>query len=136
VYINGVLIEQSPEATILDWLATAKSEDEKIVVVISSELIAQISRVARRIRNKDWSGEILSALWNLNVTFIKIEPEDLATLSPIAIPREDIEIYIAAKLGGAQCFISSNRELVRAIVEKTKEFECLTPIEFVKKYLE
>ncbi len=58
-----------------------------------------------------------------------------ALLNSDLIPQEDIGIYLTAHNGQARYFISSNRELIRALVEKTGEFECFTPQEFVEKYL-
>ena len=51
------------------------------------------------------------------------------------IPREDVGVYLTAQEGKAQCFISANHELIRALALETGEFECLTPAEFVGKYL-
>ena len=48
-----------------------------------------------------------------------------------SIPSEDIYIYLTAKYGRADYFISSNRELIKSIAD----FECLTPETFVDKYL-
>lgn len=47
------------------------------------------------------------------------------------ILTEDIEVFLTAQLGNADCFISANRELIKAIAT----FECLTPQAFVTKYL-
>jgi predicted nucleic acid-binding protein len=47
------------------------------------------------------------------------------------IPREDIYIYLTAKYGQADCFISGNRELIKTIAD----FECITADNFIKKYL-
>jgi predicted nucleic acid-binding protein len=46
-----------------------------------------------------------------------------------------IEVYLTARNGQANCFISANHELIRALVQHTGEFECLTPAEFVAKYI-
>ncbi len=48
-----------------------------------------------------------------------------------SIPSEDIYIYLTAKYGKADYFISSNRELIKSIAD----FECLTPEIFINKYL-
>jgi predicted nucleic acid-binding protein len=50
------------------------------------------------------------------------------------IPREDAGVYLVARMGNADYFISANYKLVRAIVDTTKEFECLTPQEFCQRY--
>jgi predicted nucleic acid-binding protein len=59
------------------------------------------------------------------------EREKLASLNSKIIPSEDIEIFLTAKLGKADCFVSDNRELLQAIAD----FECLTPNNFRQKYL-
>ncbi|WP_260441214.1 hypothetical protein [Microcystis aeruginosa] len=37
--------------------------DNPVGVIISEELINQITRVAKRLKNKDWSGEIIGRIW-------------------------------------------------------------------------
>ncbi len=49
--------------------------------------------------------------------------------------REDVGVYLTARNGKADCFISSNRKLVHALVEQTREFECLTPEDFIHRYI-
>jgi predicted nucleic acid-binding protein len=51
------------------------------------------------------------------------------------IPREDVGVYLTASKGEADCFVSANHKLIRSLVSETKEFECLTPEDFAKKYL-
>jgi len=46
-----------------------------------------------------------------------------------------IGVYLTARNGHAECFVSSNHELIQALVHETGEFECLTPEQFVGKYL-
>lgn len=58
--------------------------------------------------------------------------EKLRLINEQIIPSEDIEIYLSAKYGKANCFVSGNRELIKAIAD----FECLTADDFVKKYIE
>jgi len=131
VYIVGATLPGCPEEVILGWL-----NQSRIEVIISRELIEQVSRVARRLQGKDWSGEVLSLLWGLNIVYV--EPDDEAARQSAAqngIPREDIELYLAARAGQAQCFVSANHELVRALAERTGEFECLTPEEFVARHI-
>jgi len=131
VYIVGVALPNSPEASILTWVKESRCE-----VVVSKDLIEQISRVARRLQGKDWSGEVLSQLWGLEIVFIFVnDQESREQAEAIGIPREDIELYLAAKFGKAQIFVSANHELVRAAAQKTGEFVSMTPEEFVLKYL-
>ncbi|MEL6225377.1 MAG: hypothetical protein AAFR31_22350, partial [Cyanobacteria bacterium J06627_8] len=50
------------------------------------------------------------------------------------LPREDIGVYLTAKRGSADCFVSSNHGLIRAMVTETKEFDVFTPEEFSQQY--
>lgn len=51
------------------------------------------------------------------------------------VPREDIDIYRTALNGEAECFVSSNHELIRVLAKQSGVFECLMPADFVEKYL-
>ncbi|KAM3090715.1 hypothetical protein ACKFKF_34375 [Phormidesmis sp. 146-12] len=137
VYIIGAIDSQSYEAQVLDWLGFGESQSTAIKVIVSEELTDQISRVSKRLRNKDWGGELLSRIWqNLNVRYVLLNLQDFNKLEAMEIiPREDIGVYLTAKEGQAQCFVSSNHKLVRALASSTGEFECLTPEEFVRKYI-
>ena len=134
IYILGFINPNSEEGQILAWLAQNQSSIE---LIISLDLIIQITRVARRIRNKDWAGEIIDRIWqNYKVRYIIIDLHRIEQLTALGlIPREDIEVYLTAQAGQADCFISANYKLIRALVQDTNEFECLTPTEFVNKYL-
>jgi predicted nucleic acid-binding protein len=135
VYIVGSAYLESDEGLIPQNLESNRSPNS-IEVIISSELLAQISRVARRLKNKDWAGEIIERIWRrLNIYYVSIdEQETIPEELPIEIPREDYTVYLTAKLGNARYFVSSNHELIRSLVKETQEFECYTPAEFVKKY--
>jgi hypothetical protein len=50
------------------------------------------------------------------------------------IPREDIEVYLSAVAGAADCFVSANHELVRVLAAQDDAFPCLTPEEFVERF--
>jgi predicted nucleic acid-binding protein len=105
-------------------------------MIISQELINQILRVGKRLQGKDWAAKIVTRIWvNLDCLFIpkteQILIEAKQILANKAIPREDIFIYLTAKYGEADSFVSSNRELIRQIAD----FECLTPENFIQKYL-
>ncbi len=130
VYIVGAALADSPEEAILIWLNESKTE-----VIVSKELIEQIARVARRIRGKDWCGEVLSLLWGFEVVYIIVNDDNIQKVEAIGIPREDVELYLAAKLGKTQTFVSANHELIRALADKTGNFESLTPEAFLNKYL-
>lgn len=137
VYIIGTADPASPEWKILQWLGFDSRRAEALEVVVSAEVIEQILRVAKRLKNKDWAGSIVARIWqNLKLCYVLIneagfqQPDSLEWL-----PKEDKGVYLTAKFGNADCFISSNHELVRSIVSETGEFECLKPEDFVERYL-
>ena len=136
IYILGALDLASDENKILSLLINDGNSDQQTRVIFSQELIDQILRVGKRLQNKDWSSGLLTRLWQqLQVDFIFVEDQDIQAIADAGvIPREDAGIYLTAKQGKAQCFVSRNYKLIRAIVEQTEEFECLTPIEFLQKY--
>ena len=105
-------------------------------VIFSDELIDQIRRVSKYLYGKQQAGQILANLWRwLNIYYIPSttnwKQEELELIKKQTIPSEDIEIYLSAKSGQADCFISGNRKLLITIAE----FDCLTPEEFIEKYL-
>lgn len=137
VYIIGVADPDSYERQLLNWAGFEQRKTGSVEVIISQELFEQILRVAKRLQNKDWGGEILGRIWqNCNVCYVLLDAKEFLNVELIAeIPREDIGVYLTARKGKAQCFVSANYKLIRTLVKKTKEFECLTPEEFVSKYL-
>lgn len=137
VYIIGAAIADSHEAAILNWAGFDGSKASEIEVVVSDALFRQIRAVARRLRHKDWAGEILMRIWrNMSVRFVIVDPQESAELDSLAaIPREDVEIFLAAREGEVDCLVSANRELVRAAAAETGAFVCLTPEEFVDRFL-
>ncbi|MBE9118706.1 hypothetical protein IQ249_22715 [Lusitaniella coriacea LEGE 07157] len=137
VYIIGTIDLGSYERQILKWLGFEEAKNNEVEVVVSEELFEQILRVSKRLKNKDWGGEILGRIWrNFNVCCVILDANEYAQVeSQGIIPREDVGIYLTAKGGQAQCFVSSNHQLIRSLIQKTGEFECLTPEEFVNKYL-
>ena len=136
IYILGALDLASDENKILSLLINDENSDRQTRVIFSQELIDQILRVGKRLQNKDWSSGLLTRLWQqLQVDFIFVEDQDIQAIADAGIiPREDAGIYLTAKQGKAQCFVSRNYKLIRALVEQTEEFECFTPIEFLQKY--
>ncbi len=107
------------------------------VIIISPDLIDQIIRVGKRIwRNKDRASQLVGKIWsNLNYDYLLFNDYQIQKVIDFKqskiIPAEDVEIYLAAKWGKTDCFISDNRELIQAIAD----FECLTPEVFIRKYL-
>lgn len=137
IYIVGAALESSPEAKILEWAGWG-GHPPQVEVVISDALLAQISRVARRLRNKDWAGELLTQIWrNMQIVFVLLDPVAVGELEEQqVIPREDVTVYLSARTGRAQCFISANHELVRVLTMQTGDFDCLTPEEFARRYVQ
>lgn len=137
IYILGALDLASDENKILSLLMNDENNDRRTRVIFSQELIDQILRVGKRLQNKDWSSGLLTSLWQqLQVNFIFVEDQDIQAIADAGIiPREDAGVYLTAKQGKAQCFVSRNYKLIRALVEQTEEFECFTPIEFLQKYV-
>jgi len=138
VYIIGAADPNSYESRLLQWVGFGEEESSSVEVVVSEELFDQILRVAKRLHNKDWGGELLGRIWqNLNVCYVLLDADEFSKVEALdVIPREDVGVYLTAKTGKAQCFVSANHELIRALAKKTGEFECLTPKEFANKYLE
>lgn len=74
VYIIGAAIEDSPEAVILNWAGFAGKPDQEVEIIVSNALFSQILRVAKRVRGKDWGGEILAYIWQgMNVTYVLLD---------------------------------------------------------------
>jgi predicted nucleic acid-binding protein len=137
IYILGAADFTTAEGRILNWLEQANSDDYQIELLVSGELVDQVARVAKRLTNKDNAGQLINRILAYSrICYVALNDDEIEFwLAQGTIPREDIEIYLTAKTGNAQCFISSNRKLIRALVEQNQEFECLTPAEFVRKYL-
>lgn len=137
VYIVGAAISGTPEAQILVWAGWDQIEPGFVEIVFSVELLDQIARVARRVRNKDWAGEIINKTGKeMNLIYTTIDDGEAKQIERDGfLPREDIGVYLTARNGHAECFVSSNHELIQALVHETGEFECLTPEQFVGKYL-
>ncbi|MEQ9481644.1 hypothetical protein [Coleofasciculus sp. F4-SAH-05] len=138
VYIVGVANSTSAEWKILQWLGFESRRSDAAEVVISAVVIEQILRVAKRLKNKDWAGSVVARIWqNLKLRYVLVNEPGFQPTDPFVwLPREDVGVYLTAKFGEADCFISSNHELIRVIIAQTGEFECLKPVDFVSRYLE
>jgi len=134
VFILGFLDLDSSEGRIL----RALMDHPDVTLILSDELVAQIRRVARRTGGKDWAGHLLSRIWqDYPIEYVFVSVDEKRELEAQAdIPREDIGIYLTALRGQAECLISANRELVQQAATRQRLFECLTPEEFLRKYLE
>ncbi len=137
VYLIGIADPGSPDAKILTWVGFGQDAAPSVEVVVSNELFQQMLRVTKCLRNKDWGGEILSRIWqNLRLRYVLLNENDYYEIEGSGvIPREDIGVYLTARDGGAQCFISSNHKLIRILAKNSGDFECMTSAEFVEKYL-
>ncbi|MDB9420659.1 PIN domain-containing protein [Microcystis aeruginosa CS-563/04] len=137
IYIIGQLKPLSPQERILTWLGYyTPNNQSSIKVIISQELINQILRVGKRLQGKDWAAKIVDQIWqNINCLFIPETIEMKAEASQIIaeklLPSEDVFIYLTAKYGAAEIFLSENRELIKIIAD----FDYLTSEEFLDKYL-
>jgi hypothetical protein len=72
----------------------------------------------------------------MNVRFVTVDPHKSAEMVRAgAVTREDVDIFLAARAGEVDCFVSANRELVRTAAAQTNAFACLLPEEFFAEYL-
>ncbi|MGK7924919.1 MAG: hypothetical protein AB4290_06615 [Spirulina sp.] len=138
IYIIGTQYPDSEEATILSAIGYygRVSNLLDVEIILSPELIDQIRRVGKYLWGKDKAGFVLGLILSrLNIHYVSPDAEWNQWLEELKdsrqVPSEDIEIFLSAKLGNADCFVSSNRKLIQAIAE----FECLTPVDFINKYL-
>ena len=138
VYVIGAAFPKSPERAILSWAGFGKDEPGPVEIIVSEELFEQIRRVSKRVGFKDWAGQILGRVWqDLRLRHVILDPDNLRAIEATgAVPREDIGIYLTAREGETQYFVSTNHELIAALAKVTGEFECLTPEGFVGKYLQ
>ena len=139
VYIIGTQDLDSDEAQILRAIGYYGKEQLQLEaeIVLSPELIDQIRRVGKYLWNKDKAGFVLGIIWSrLNIYYVTPNEQWRNLLAELVsagtIPNEDIEVFLTALLGNSDCFISSNRELIKTIAN----FECLTPQDFLTKYLQ
>ncbi|MFZ4662252.1 MAG: PIN domain-containing protein [Caldilineaceae bacterium] len=137
VYIIGAVDAKSAEARILHWLGFRQHRPDAPEVIVSEELLNQIRRVARRLKDKAWGGQILARIWqNFQIQYVLVDPDEIEQLAVSnTIPKEDVGVYLTARNGQADCFVSANHKLIRALIQRTGEFECLTPTEFVASYI-
>jgi len=129
----------------LDFVSGKKSVDADIIramlkrefiLVLSKELEEQIARVGKRVKDKDWAGYIRSAIWSsAKIIFVMI-PDDKELMERYKeVPRKYLLIFLTALFGNADYLVSNNREFIRKAVN-TREFQCLSPDEFVKMIME
>ncbi|MFM7577773.1 MAG: PIN domain-containing protein [Microcystaceae cyanobacterium] len=137
IFIIGDVDQQSSESLILEALGYRnKPIFLNAEIIISEELIDQIRRVSKYLYGKDQAGAIIANIWQwLNIYYLPSttnwEQDKQNLISENIIPSEDIEIYLSAKYGQTDCFVSGNRRLIQAIAD----FECLNAESFIKTYL-
>jgi hypothetical protein len=108
VYILGAADPTSAERRILRWAGFNGSETE-VTVVTSDDVLDQIRRVGQRLGGKDWAGDLLSRIWrNLKLAYVTVTTEEIAELAETqpSIPREDLAVYLIARAGAVECFVS------------------------------
>jgi hypothetical protein len=137
IYILGDANKHSPESQILEACGyRGKTPRLTAEIIFSDELIDQIRRVSKYLYGKQQAGQIIGNLWRwLNIYYvpstINWDSDKDQLIASQAIPSEDIEIYLSAKYGQADCFVSGNRKLIRTI----SDFDCFTSAAFINKYL-
>lgn len=137
IFILGDADRTSSESFILEALGYRNhSPILQVELILSDELLDQIRRVGKYLYGKDQAGQLLSNIWRWFDIFyvsstVDWSEEKSRLINRKIIPLEDLEIFLSAKYGQANCFVSGNRELLKAIAE----FECLTPDDFIQKYL-
>jgi len=137
IFIIGDADKQSLESIILEALGYRNQPTIlSAEIILSEELVDQIRRVSKYLYGKDHAGAIISNIWQwLNIHYVPStvdwHDDKLSLINSKIIPSEDIEIYLSAKYGEAECFVSGNRKLIQAIAD----FECLNADSFIKKYL-
>jgi predicted nucleic acid-binding protein len=132
VFIIGFLDLNSPEAQLLQRIA----EDPDIILIFSNDLEEQIRRVGRRLKDKDWVGQLLSRIWHdYRLEYIYITVGEMTDVEVISdIPNEDIGIYLTALRGQADYFVSANRQLLQEAAAKQNKFECLDAEAFILRF--
>ena len=134
LYIFGHSKVDKSAERLLSFLTDHRTE---FVVLLSEDLLDQIRRVARRVRGKDWAGEILTMIWSSFLTEVVTLPREQLDEVPSQfpdIPTEDIGVFLTAKLGRADVMVSDNRKFVRSAAASQNLFTCLTVEEFLSQY--
>lgn len=137
VYIVGAAMPESDEAAILAWAGFDGMGGAEVEVVLCEALFRQIRGVARRLQNKDWAGEILMRIWrHMTARFVIVDPTDSARLARSGTsPREELDIFLAARGGDVELFISANHERGRAAAPERGAVESLVPAALGARYL-
>ncbi|MEZ4660637.1 MAG: hypothetical protein R2911_24035 [Caldilineaceae bacterium] len=137
VFIIGAAEPSSDSGRILTWAGYGRQQTPTVEIIFSDDLLDQIRRVAKRVGNKDWAGEILNQVWHgMNIHFVMLDMDEVQRLmKDRPIPSEGAGIYLTAISGEAECFVSTNRSFIRAAAAEPDAFECLSPAEFTAKYL-
>ena len=134
IFIVGYGPRTSAEESILSFLSAHRAET---TLLLSNEILNQVSRVAKRVKGKDWAGLLLSYFWrDFNVDVVNLEDAgDLLGQYKDRIPSKDLLVFLTGLVGQADCFITRNHALLKAALGQHPPFECLTPEEFLAKYV-
>jgi len=99
------------------WAGFEVKKSNLVEVVVFEELFDQTLRVAKRLKNKDWGGQIVARMWqNFNIYNVYLENDELERIEALGvIPREDVGMYLTASKGNAQYFVSANHKLILAV---------------------
>ena len=119
----------APEAKIIN-----DAINRKFIIILSSELLEQIKRVAERLRNKDYGSYLASVIWgSCDIKFASdAECMKLKEKFGGKLPRKDLGIFAAAVACDVDYLISNNRKFIKQASEQHK-FKCVTPHEFLKQ---
>ena len=120
----------SPETIILrDFFQKEKT------VVMSAALEEQILRVVLRVKDKDFAGLVRHMLWSdFRIDFVDTAQQPrIAKTFAAKIPRTDLDIFLAAFIGAADCLVSNDGEFIASAARCQNRFACMNPAEFVKQ---
>lgn len=137
IFIIGAVEQTSPEADILRWLGYYGGVGADAQLIVCKELLEQILRVGRRVGGKDFAGALINRVWRtLTLEFVAVDDEEVQRLLiKGTVPREDIEIFLAAIQGRVDYFVSENRLLVKAAGEEHTLFQSYTAEAFCGEVL-
>lgn len=117
----------SPETRILVWLMRKEA-----ALLLSQPIEEQIMRVIMRVKNKDFAGLVRHAMWSdFDVEFVHVAKAITARVN-----RKDAGIFGTAFEGNADCLVSNNARFLEEAKQSQKRFECISPLEFVSRYVD
>jgi len=92
-----------------------KKYNKKIKLILSNEIVKQINRVAKRLRNKDFAGLLQYQIWSeFDIEFVSDGLcEKLKKKYKGKVPRKDLGIFVTAVGGKTDYLVSDNREFIK-----------------------